>query len=91
MHLGIDLGGTKIEIIAMDDDSSILLRERCPTPQGDYLKTLDAICLLVNHTEQKLQQSGSLEGIATLGIGIPGSISKETGLVKNANSICLIG
>jgi fructokinase len=96
MHLGIDLGGTKIEIIAMDSHSHILIRERCPTPQGDYDKTLDAICLLVNQTEQKLQHSGSLTCIdepvaGTLGLGIPGSISKETGFVKNANSICLIG
>jgi len=90
MHLGIDLGGTKIEIIAMDRDSTTLLRERCPTPQGDYQKTLNAICQLVNDTEQKLQQTGYF-GICSLGIGIPGSISKKTNLVKNANSTCLIG
>jgi len=95
MHLGIDLGGTKIEIIVMENDSTTLVRERCPTPQGDYQKTLDAICKLVNYTEQKLQQIGSFRpgslGTSSLGIGIPGSISKETGLVKNANSNCLIG
>jgi len=85
MHLGIDLGGTKIEIIAMDTNSTTLLRERCTTPQGDYKKTLDAICQIIYDTEQKLQQTGSL------GIGIPGTISKETGLIKNANSTCLIG
>lgn len=90
MHLGVDLGGTKIEIIAMDNDSTTLLRERCPTPQADYQKTLDAICQLVHDTEHKLQQTGDL-GISSLGIGIPGAISKETGLVKNANSSCLIG
>ena len=85
MHLGVDLGGTKIEIIAMDSKSSTLLRERCPTPQGDYSKTLDSICQLVHQAEQKLNKTG------TLGIGIPGCISAETGLVKNANSTCLIG
>jgi len=90
MHLGVDLGGTKIEIIALDGDSTMLLRERCPTPQGNYQKTLDAICQMVKDAEQKLQQTGYL-GISSLGIGVPGSISKETGLIKNANSTCLIG
>jgi fructokinase len=85
MHLGIDLGGTKIEVIAMDSNSKTLLRERSITPQGDYQKTLDAICQKVKDSEKKLQQTG------TLGIGIPGSISTETGLIKNANSTCLIG
>jgi len=74
----------------MNSDSTILLRERRPTPQGDYQKTLDTIYQLVIDTEQKLQQTDCL-GISSLGIGIPGSISKETDLVKNANSICLIG
>jgi fructokinase len=90
MHLGIDLGGTKIEIIALDSNSNTLLRERCPTPQGDYQQTLNTICQLVNEAEQKLQQTGYL-GQNTVGIGIPGAISKASGLVKNANSICLIG
>jgi len=85
MHLGIDLGGTKIEIIAIDSNSNTLLRQRCPTPQGDYTKTLDAIYNLVLQAEQTLKQTG------TLGVGIPGCISKESGLVKNANSTCLIG
>ena len=90
MHLGIDLGGTKIEIIAMDADSNTLLRERRPTPQGDYSKILDAICDMVNTTEDKLRQTHTFHQ-ASLGIGIPGAIEHETGLVKNANTTCLIG
>jgi len=95
MHLGIDLGGTKIELIAMDSNSTTLLRERCRTPQGDYQKTLDAICQIVKDNEQKLQKTSSLTlnslSTSSLGIGVPGSISTETGLIKNANSTCLIG
>lgn len=85
MRLGIDLGGTKIEIIALADDGRELLRRRIDTPQGDYLATLMAIGRLVEDTENELGQRG------TLGIGIPGAESLATGLIKNANSTCLIG
>ena len=85
IRIGIDLGGSKIEIIALAADGSELLRERVATPQGDYAATLDAVCALVNGAEQRLRRQG------TVGIGIPGAESRVTGLVKNANSTCLIG
>lgn len=84
LQLGIDLGGTKIEIIALDNGRG-LLRRRVATPQGDYDGTLQAICGLVGTAEQQLGTRGSL------GIGIPGTRSPDTGLIKNANSTCLIG
>jgi fructokinase len=83
MKLGIDLGGTKIEIIALDDQGVELLRRRVPTPQGDYSATLHAIENLVHAAEAELGQRGSV------GVGAPGSISKATGLLKNSNSIYL--
>lgn len=85
MRIGIDLGGTKIEAIALDDKGAILARERVATPQGDYQATLRAIVVLVEKIEKELGVHGSV------GIGIPGAISPATGLVKNANSTCLIG
>jgi len=85
MRLGIDLGGTKTEIIALADDGRELLRQRISTPQGDYLATLMAIAGLVESAENSLGQRGSV------GIGIPGAESLATGLIKNANSTCLIG
>ena len=85
MRLGIDLGGTKIEIIALADDGHELLRQRIATPQGDYRVTLSAVAELVENTENALSQRG------TLGIGIPGAESLASGLIKNANSTCLIG
>ncbi|MBU0750594.1 MAG: ROK family protein [Gammaproteobacteria bacterium] len=92
MRLGIDLGGSKIEIVALGDggngDAAELLRERVATPQGDYAATLAAIAGLVAATEQKLGAGGTA---ASVGIGIPGAESKATGLIKNANSTCLIG
>lgn len=85
MRLGIDLGGTKIEIIALADDGRELLRERVATPQGDYLATVMAVAGLVEATEVQLGRRG------TVGIGIPGAESLASGLIKNANSTCLIG
>ena len=85
MRIGIDLGGTKIEVIALADDGTVLLRRRIPTPQGDYLGTVMAIAGLVEDVEVELRQRG------TVGIGIPGAESLRTGLIKNANSTCLIG
>ncbi|MBS1144212.1 MAG: hypothetical protein H6R14_1618 [Proteobacteria bacterium] len=85
MRLGIDLGGTKTEIIALADDGRELLRQRIATPQGDYMATVMAIAGLVENTEATLGQRGSV------GIGIPGAESLATGLIKNANSTCLIG
>lgn len=85
MRLGIDLGGSKIEIIALDAAGAELYRSRVATPQGDYRATLNAICDLVNNTEQKLGMRGSV------GIGTPGAISRATGRLKNSNSVCLNG
>ncbi len=85
MRIGIDLGGTKIEIIALADDGKVLLRQRVATPQGNYSATLQTIHDLVVATEQELKQQG------TVGIGIPGAESLVSGLIKNANSTCLIG
>jgi fructokinase len=85
MRIGVDLGGTKIEIIALDARGEEVLRRRVPTPQGDYAATLQAIAALVQEAEAELQQKCSL------GVGIPGAESLATGLIKNANSTCLIG
>jgi fructokinase len=85
MKLGIDLGGSKIEIIALDNQGVELLRRRVATPQGDYFATLHAIENLVHSAESELGQRGSV------GIGTPGTISKATGLLKNSNSIHLNG
>jgi fructokinase len=85
MRLGIDVGGTKIEIIALGPGGNELLRRRVPTPQGDYDATVRAIRDLVTGAETDLGAQG------TVGVAIPGAISPRTGLVKNANSTCLIG
>jgi fructokinase len=85
MRLGIDLGGSKIEIVALDGDGSELLRQRIATPQGDYRASLQAIAELVRDAESKLSRQGSV------GVGIPGAESLSSGLIKNANSTCLIG
>lgn len=87
-RLGIDLGGTKIEIVALDDAGREVLRERVSTPQGDYRGTLDAIAGLVVRAEAGLAVA---PGSCALGIGTPGSISTLTGLMRNSNSICLNG
>ncbi|HEX6143642.1 MAG TPA: ROK family protein [Geminicoccaceae bacterium] len=83
--LGIDLGGTKIEIIALDAEGHELLRRRRPTPRDDYRATLEAIRDLVEGAEAELGGRGSL------GFGTPGAISPATGLLKNANSVWLNG
>lgn len=85
MQIGIDLGGTKIEVIALSDAGEELFRKRVPTPQGSYTETLDAIVDLVADAET----ATSLKG--TVGIGIPGTLSPKTGVVKNANSTWLNG
>ena len=83
-RIGIDLGGTKIEGMALASDGSERMRHRVPTPAG-YDGTLEAIAGLVGTIEQRLGGRGSV------GIGIPGVVSATTGLVKNANSIALNG
>ncbi|MBF0212940.1 MAG: ROK family protein [Magnetococcales bacterium] len=87
MRLGIDLGGTKIEIVLLDATGAIRYRARTPTPQGDYEATLQAVARLVREAEQILNPPEKLP----LGMGIPGSIAPRSGLIQNANSTCLIG
>jgi fructokinase len=88
VRIGVDLGGTKIEAIALDGDGEEILRRRVPSPRGSYADTLRAIKHLVDDVEAA---AGASAGTATVGVGIPGTISPATGLVKNANSIWLNG
>src|SRR5262245_8792137 len=85
MRIGIDLGGTKIEIIALDAGGRTLDRRRTATPKDDYDATLGAIAGLVESVEAGLGER------ASVGVGIPGTISPATGVVKNANSTWLNG
>lgn len=97
LRIGIDLGGTKTEIVALADEGRELLRERMPTPRGDYAGTVAAIAGLVKLAEEKVSASGTTlaelgaGGTASVGVGIPGAESRVTGLIKNANSTWLIG
>ena len=84
LRIGIDLGGTKIEIIALEEDGRELIRRRAPTPQGDYRATLVSIAGLVESVELELHRR------ATVGLGIPGSEALSGGRIQNANSTCLI-
>jgi len=84
VRIGIDLGGTKIEGIALRGSDEVA-RLRVATPRDDYQATIDAVVGLVAALEQRAGSS------ATVGVGIPGTISAATGLVKNANSVWLIG
>ncbi|HEY9397146.1 MAG TPA: ROK family protein [Burkholderiales bacterium] len=83
MRIGIDLGGSKIEIIALDETDAVRLRRRVATPVDDYEATLRTICTLVQDAERELGTR------ASVGIGTPGSRSPATGLMRNANSVCL--
>lgn len=84
MQIGIDLGGTKIEGIALDATGRELVRQRVATPRA-YGETVAAITALVSALESASGQRG------TVGVGIPGAVTPATGLVKNANSVWLIG
>jgi len=85
MRIGLDLGGTKIEGVALDDDGVQLERRRVATPREDYEATVRAMAALVRDIEAETGRRG------TVGVGIPGAISPATGLVKNANSTWIIG
>ncbi len=85
LRIGIDLGGSKIEIAAFDAANREWLRRRVTTPRGDYRATLEAVAGMVSAAEAELGERG------TLGVGMPGAESPATGLIKNANSTCLIG
>jgi len=83
-RLGIDLGGTKIEGILLDENLDIIQRKRIPTPQNDYHKILDSISSLTIDILANIEDY-------SIGICTPGAISKKTGLIKNSNTQCLIG
>ncbi len=85
MRIGVDLGGTKIEIVALDANGQAQYKQRTATPRDDYEGTIRAIRDLVAAAEAATQSRGSV------GIGMPGAISPATGLVKNANSTWLNG
>jgi fructokinase len=84
-RIGIDLGGTKIELAVLDHGGRVRWRRRVATPQGDYRATLQAIVALVQEAEVAIGSA------ASVGIGIPGSPSPRDGLIRNANSTCLNG
>jgi fructokinase len=84
-RIGIDLGGTKIEAAAVDRLGAVRVRRRVATPTGDYRATIEAITALVGVIDLQIGEG------AAIGIGMPGTISPITGLVKNANSTWLIG
>ncbi|MBM3352781.1 MAG: ROK family protein [Betaproteobacteria bacterium] len=85
MRIGIDLGGTKIELLALDEEGGEAFRKRVPTPQGDYAATVATVASLVREAEATLRTT------ATVGVGTPGALSSVTGRIKNANSTCLNG
>src|SRR2546421_9684461 len=80
IRIGVDIGGTKIEALALDAAGREVFRKRIPTPRGDYEATVAAVVSLVAEA-----------GAGTVGVGIPGALSRATGRVKNANSTWLIG
>jgi fructokinase len=84
LRFGVDLGGTKIEAVALDGSREVV-RVRVATPRDDYDATLRAIADLVTALERRTGAA------ATVGIGIPGALAPDTSLVKNANSTWLIG
>ena len=82
--IGVDLGGTKTEIIVLDENLNVLERKRVPTPQNNYDEILNTVATLVFDVSQNISDF-------SLGICCPGTISKQTGLIKNSNTQCLIG
>lgn len=86
MRIGIDLGGTKIEAIALNQSGEECFRRRVPTPAKSYQAIVDTIVSLVQQIESELRIKN-----ATVGIGMPGALSPATGLIKNSNTTVLIG
>jgi fructokinase len=85
VRIGIDLGGTKIEIIVLDDNGAPVVRRRVSTPVGDYSGTIRAIAELVRSAQSQI-------GVfASVGIATPGALSPQTGLLRNSNSVVLNG
>jgi len=85
MRIGVDLGGTKIEAVALGETGQVEARRRVATPRGDYQATLEAVATLVAGLEAEAGHPGSV------GVGIPGALSPATGLVKNSNCTWLLG
>ncbi|WP_156303067.1 ROK family protein, partial [Methylogaea oryzae] len=85
VRFGIDLGGTKVEIMALDPAGNEIYRRRAATPARDYAATVAAVADLVRQAESDLGATG------TVGIGTPGAVSKATERMKNCNSTCLNG
>jgi fructokinase len=85
LRIGVDLGGSKIELLALDAHGQERYRKRVPTPRGDYGATVKTVTALVGECEEALGSKG------TVGVGIPGALSLATGRVKNSNSTCLLG
>lgn len=85
MRFGLDLGGTKMEAVLLDDTGEIVWRERRPTPAEDYQAIIETIAVLVAQAAIETAQE------MTVGIGMPGSLSPKTGLVRNSNTQCLNG
>ena len=84
IRIGVDLGGTKIEAIALAANGTTLVRRRVPTPRDDYDATIDAIVTIVDGLEQEIGARG------TVGLGTPGAVSPATGRIKNSNSTWLL-
>jgi fructokinase len=85
IRIGLDLGGTKIEALALADDGRERFRRRVPAPRGDYQQTIRALLDVIAAIERDAGERGSI------GVGIPGAVSPATGVIKNANSTWLIG
>jgi fructokinase len=85
MRIGVDLGGTKIEVAALGPDGAVLARQRQATPRGDYSATIGIVAAMVQRLEGELGRRGSV------GVGIPGALSATTGLIKNASATWLLG
>ena len=85
MRFGLDLGGTKMEAVLLDDTGEIVWRERRPTPAEDYQAIIETIAALVAQAANETAQE------MTVGIGMPGSLSPKTGLARNSNTQCLNG
>ena len=85
VRVGVDLGGTKIEAVALDDHGAVLIRRRLATPAGDYEGTVDAVVRLIDGIESEVGTIGFV------GVGTPGSISPFSGLLRNSNSVALNG
>ena len=86
MRIGVDVGGTKIEGVAMDERSRLVVRERVVTPQDDYRATLETIAVVVRRLEASVRRQ-----YLPVGVGHPGAISPSIRLLNNSNSTCLNG